>query len=71
MIVFSLSRIFITPESVKVIQRILSGLVSVFFRIYETFSDKSWVFPVPGPASTKSGPSKYSTASFCLAFKPI
>lgn len=54
----------LAPDSVKVKARIAYGGVSVFLRILAILRDKVWVFPVPGPARTITGPSMVSTAFF-------
>ena len=54
---------------VNVLTRILLASYP-FDTKYTTFSVKTLVFPVPGPATIKSGPSRYSTALFCCLFKP-
>ncbi|KKN02761.1 hypothetical protein LCGC14_1114470 [marine sediment metagenome] len=53
---------------VKVLTRILLAS-NPFSTKYTTFSVKTLVFPVPGPATVKSGPPIYSTAFFCCLFK--
>ena len=53
---------------VKVLTRILFAS-NPFSTRYSTFSVKTLVFPVPGPAIIKRGPSIYSTAFFCCLFK--
>jgi hypothetical protein len=54
--------IFFAAESVKVRQRIEEGSVSVLSRMLAIRTLKSSVFPDPGPAITKRGPSIQSTA---------
>jgi hypothetical protein len=54
--------------SVKVRQSMLLGPTSALFKIFATLLDNSWVFPVPGPAITSTGPSMVSTAFLCAEF---
>ena len=56
---------------VKVIARISQG--SAFFSpiIYAILCVKTLVFPLPAPAITKTGPSVFTTASYCLSFNPF
>ena len=52
---------------VNVLTRILLAS-NPFSTRYRTFSVKTLVFPVPGPAIIKSGPSMCSTAFICCLF---
>jgi hypothetical protein len=61
-------RIETTPDSVKVRARIESGEASVLRNMFAIRSVRICVFPVPGPATTITGPSTASTASRCAAF---
>ena len=58
------ARIALAPLSVKVKHKIFSGSVSVARRILAARMLSSSVLPVPGPATTSSGPSMVSTACF-------
>ena len=54
--------------SVKVSASIFSGSVSVRWRMFAIRKVSTWVLPVPGPATTITGPSIASTASRCCVF---
>src|SRR3972149_1785732 len=68
-----IDRRVILPDaaSVKVKAKIFSGLVSGFFKILAMRKVRISVLPVPGPATTKTGPSIVSTASFCSLFRAL
>jgi len=64
----SLRLMFTAAASVKVRAKIFSGAVSVLSKIFAMRKVSTCVFPVPGPATTITGPSIVSTAFFCSGF---
>src|SRR3989338_5765848 len=69
MICRSRSRMAFAPLVENVRQRILLGRICVFARIFATRIARVCVFPVPGPATTITGPSIESTACFCAVLR--
>ena len=52
---------------VKVIAKIFQGRICFSEIIYAILFTSTVVFPLPAPASTRTGPSVANTASFCLS----
>ena len=65
------TRCFISSAAllVKVTSNIFSGFIPWEIR-WAAWWVSTRVFPEPGPAITKAGPSQCSTASICSGFKP-
>lgn len=66
--VSSLFLMFVAALSVNVRQSMFSGFVSVFCRMFMILWLIICVLPVPGPATTSTGPSMVSTASLWAEF---
>ncbi len=60
-----------TPERVKVRHSTPFASVSVFSSMLAMRKVSTWVLPVPGPATTITGPSMASTACFWAVFRAL
>ena len=66
----NLPRISLAALLVNVTARIREGCTPCAIR-FAMRCVKVFVFPDPAPAKISRGPSRYSTASFCLSFNPF
>ena len=64
----TLSFISLAALLVNVIAKIFSKLTFLFSIKYAILVVNTFVFPLPAPAITKTGPSVVITASLCLSF---